>query len=289
MSSSCVRHIIQLTFTFRNGNTQSQHRPRDSVDLGVKLPRGSCSSGPTSPPSVYNSYSKIAQVANAFSTSPNSKSHQIGKTCYSQVCVDTCYGQPNEDEALYQNVPILPPKRPQHAKPAGHKPPIRPDYYDIHGGPKKRSPSATLQSPISNQSPFHTVPTLQENNKFFGNNWQVLRSKTFSKDIPEEFEDGVIVIQNQTTVEHMLNRKPEGTYLIHHGPKHTTNNPFTIYANQVSRKTGRLQTLHTDIHYDSEASTYYAEPKLNNDGNHPSIRALVDRNRWILRYELYER
>ena len=206
---------------------------------------------------MYKSFSKLNQVTKAFQNSPNRNNQQN---------VGSRANNTREDNfSIYENVPAIPPKLPSYFKPVG--------------GYRK-------PEPWNDRNKQSQVPS-----KETANPWARLRSNTLgSRDlIIEEFKEGVIIVENLENVENALNAQPKGTYLIHTGPHNTRSNPYTIYANQISKNSGKLQALPCDINYDKEKNVFFAEPTFKHGGYHASLRALVDQNKNILRNEHYQR
>lgn len=206
---------------------------------------------------VYKSFSKLNQVTKAFQNSP----HRDNKDNFGSLANNT----PEDNNSIYENVPAIPPKRPPYSKPVG--------------GYQK-------SEPWNDRNKQSQIPS-----KDTANPWVRLRSNTLgSRDlIIEEFKERVIVVQNLEKVENALNAQPKGTYLIHKGPHNSRSNPYTIYANQISKKSGKLQALPCNISYDEEKNVFFAEPTFKHGGFHASLRALVDQNKNILKNEHYKR
>ena len=206
---------------------------------------------------VYKNFSKLNQVTKAFQNSTlRDNQHNYGSL-----------GKISREDnfSVYKNVPAIPPKRPPYSKPVG--------------GYQK-------PEPWNDRNKQGQMPS-----KDAANPWMRLRSNTLgSRDlIIDEFKEGVVIVENLENVENALNAQAKGTYLIHKGPHNTRSNPYTIYANQISKKSGKLQALPCDINYDEEKNVFFAEPTFKHGGYHTSLRALVDQNRKTLKYEHYQR
>ena len=206
---------------------------------------------------MYKNFSKLNQVTKAFQNSSNRDNHHNFGSRANNTREDNF--------SIYENVPAIPPKGSSYSKPVG--------------GYKK-------PEPWNDRNKQSQMPS-----KDTANPWARLRSNTIgSRDlISEEFKEGVIIVENLENVENALNAQPKGTYLIHTGPHNTRSNPYTIYANQISKKSGKLQALPCNINYDKEKNVFFAEPTFKHGGYHASLRALVDQNKNILKNEHYQR
>ena len=173
---------------------------------------------------VYKNFSKLDQITKAFQNSPN----RVNQNSFGSLENNT-----REDNfSIYENVPAIPPKRPPYSKPVG--------------GYQK-------PEPWNDRNKQSQMPL-----KDTANPWARLRSNTLgSRDLLiEEFKEGVIIVDNLENVENALNAQPKGTYLIHKGPNNTRSNPYTIYANQISKKSGKLQARPCNINYDKEKNVF---------------------------------
>ena len=116
--------------------------------------------------------------------------------------------------------------------------------------------------------------------------WRNATSKVMNKERIEEFEHEVVIAYNQPNLESNLQKKPEGTYIIHKGPNNNNKAyPYTIYRCSQGNF-GRLQVRKDNIRYDLVRKTYQAEGY---GSNHPSLRSLVDANKSLLKREFHER
>ena len=147
-------------------------------------------------------------------------------------------------------------------------------------------PSPPDERPREGSNPLFRASVYPRNTQHGQADWRKKASKLMNKERFEEFEYEVVIASNQPNIEKNLQKKPEGTYVIHKGLNN--NNmlyPYTIYR-CIEGSFGRSQVIKTNIRCDSTRKTYRADGYGN---NHPSLRDLVDSNKVLLKREFYER
>ena len=248
-----------------------------------------------SPPSVYNSFSKIAPAAKAFSTDhpreeitsdtkPQEKHRKESKIQNKIKEFNQNYRFDSGSTFSHIDKPSLPTaarKNPPSLLPKGST-----DMYLIDPDCLPVLPSPPEERPRPGSLPSHGALAYPRNKHHGLDDWRNQISRVMNKDWIEEFEHEVIIASNQQNLEQDLEKKPEGTYLIHKGASNKNMAyPYTIYR-CVKGNFARSQVIKNNIRFDLIRKTYQAEGY---GTNHPTLRDLVNSNKSLLKREMHER
>ena len=150
----------------------------------------------------------------------------------------------------------------------------------------KHLPSPPEERPRPGSLPSSGALAYPSNKHHGLNDWRTKVSRVMNKERIEEFEYEVVIAFNRPNIEQDLQKKPEGTYVIHKGANNKNlAYPYTIYR-CVQGNFDRSQVIKKNIRFDIKRKTYQA------DGygtNHPTLRDLVNSNKSILKREFHER
>ena len=239
------------------------------------------------PESSYSTYQSSNTIAPAVGACSASQRQTLGNATNSAR---------NDQAKVYVKLPPRPPKSnsktgstSSSSNNADDSPSSASDIYFITPEQLSQSSAMSLQRGGGYQRPSNPK-TAASIRRLEG--WKQKRNTRASNEyLNDEFQEGAIIIYNQTNINMKLFRKPLGTYLIHKGPTNTDNSPYTIHAIQDSKKYNTPQANRIEILYNPERNCYYADNLGNNypSSTYPSLRSLMDGNRLIFKYENYER